>query len=144
MQRELNSLIKLDRPEIVKVISWAAGNGDRSENGDYIYGKKKLRQIDSRIKFLLTAIEDADIVHPSTSIDKQKVYFGANVKLLDEQSKSNIDIRIVGAHEINHNIGNISWLSPLAKALIGRTSSDLIEVQTPMNIKTYIILKVNY
>ena len=144
MQRELSSLIKLDRPEIVKVISWAAGNGDRCDNGDYILGKKKLRQIDSMINFLLTAIEDADIVHPSTSIDKKKVYFGANVKLLDEQSKSTLDIRIVGAHEINHNIGNISWLSPLAKALIGRTSSDLIEVQTPMNIKTYIILKVDY
>jgi len=75
LQRELNSLIKLDRPEIVKVISWAAGNGDRSENGDYIYGKK-ITQIDSRIKFLLTAIEDADIVHPSTSIDN-KGLFGA-------------------------------------------------------------------
>ncbi|MBT5505831.1 MAG: transcription elongation factor GreB [Flammeovirgaceae bacterium] len=144
LQTELNSLIKSERPEIVKVISWAAGNGDRSENGDYIYGKKKLRQIDSRIKFLLMAIEDADIIHPSSALDKKRVYFGAMVKLLDDQTKSSLDIRIVGAHEINHKDGNISWLSPLAKSLIGRSSKDIIEVQAPDSIKVYIILEVNY
>ena len=90
------------------------------------------------------AIEEADIIHPSSALDKKRVYFGAMVKLLDDQTKSSLDIRIVGAHEINHKDGNISWLSPLAKSLIGRSSKDIIEVQAPDSIKVYIILEVNY
>ena len=144
MQRELNSLIKLDRPEIVKVISWAAGNGDRSENGDYIYGKKKLRQIDARIKFLLTNIEDSSIVHLDNQIDKNKIFFGAYVSLFDEIKQSKLKIRIVGKVEINHQTDYISWISPLAKALIGKSVDDTIEIETQDGERIYSILDIKY
>ena len=87
LQEELNNLIKQERPDLVKVISWAAGNGDRSENGDYIYGKKRLRQIDARIKFLLINIEDANIIHFDEKMDQSKIFFGAKVKLFDENEE---------------------------------------------------------
>ena len=144
LQNELSRIIKTERPPLVKTISWAAGNGDRSENGDYIYGKKKLRQIDARIKFLLTNIEDSSIVHLDNKIDKNKVFFGAYVSLFDEIKQSKLKIRIVGKVEINHKSDYISWISPLAKALIGKSVDDIIEVKTQDSEHVYSIVDINY
>lgn len=144
LQTELAQIIKIERPELVKVISWAAGNGDRSENGDYIYGKKKLRQIDSRIKFLLTNIEDSNIVYPDKNIDKTRVFFGAYVSLFDEIKSLTLKIRIVGKVEINHKSGYISWVSPLAKSLIGKGFNDIVEVMTQDSVRIYSILDIKY
>ena len=95
-------MIKVERPEIVKVVSWAAGNGDRSENGDYIYGKSKLRQIDSRIRYLIINIEDAEIVSRDNENFENKIFFGAFVRVEDTIKTKSLIIRIVGAQEINH------------------------------------------
>ena len=97
---------------MLRVVSWAAGNGDRSENGDYIYGKKKLRQIDSRIKFLTSVIEDADIIQPNQQINTDKIFFGAYVELIQVQKKKKLNLRIVGQHETTHEKHYISWVSP--------------------------------
>jgi transcription elongation factor GreB len=144
LQDELNHLIRKERPEVVKVISWAAGNGDRSENGDYIYGKKRLRQIDSLIKYLLTTIEDANIIHPNENLDKTKIFFGAYVKLFDEDIGKELLVRIVGADEISHEPGFISWNSPLARVLSGKSVDEVIQVEVPTGKKTYSILGINY
>jgi transcription elongation factor GreB len=144
LQEELNNLIKQERPDLVKVISWAAGNGDRSENGDYIYGKKRLRQIDARIKFLLINIEDANIIHFDEKMDQSKIFFGAKVKLFDENEEKEINIRIVGAQEINHHPSYISWHSPLAHALIGKMIGDNVDVDTPNGTKLYSVLEICY
>jgi transcription elongation factor GreB len=144
LQDELNHLIRKERPEVVKVISWAAGNGDRSENGDYIYGKKRLRQIDSRIKYLLTTIEDANIIHSNENLDKTKIFFGANVKLFDEDTGKELLVRIVGSDEISHEPGFISWNSPLARVLSGKSVDEVIQVEVPTGTKTYSILGIDY
>ena len=144
LQDELSYIIKNERPALVKTISWAAGNGDRSENGDYIYGKKKLRQIDARIKFLLTNIEDSNIVHLDNKLDKNKVFFAAYVSLFDEIKQSKLRIRIVGKVEINHKPDYISWISPLAKALIGKSVDDIVEIKTQDGERIYSILDIKY
>ena len=144
LQEELNNLIKQERPDLVKVISWAAGNGDRSENGDYIYGKKRLRQIDARIKFLLINIEDANIIDFDEKMYQSKIFFGAKVKLFDENEEKEINIRIVGAQEINHHPSYISWHSPLARALIGKMIGDNVDVDTPNGTKLYSVLEICY
>src|SRR5210317_476786 len=144
LREELNYLLKVDRPRVVKDVSWAASNGDRSENGDYIYGKKRLRQIDARIKFLLINIEDANIIHFDKKMDQSKIFFGAKVKLFDENEKKEINIRIVGAQEINHHPSYISWHSPLAHALIGKMIGDNVDVDTPNGTKLYSVLEICY
>jgi len=137
-------LIKAERPEIVQIVSWAAGNGDRSENGDYIYGKKKLRQIDSRIKFLISVIEDADIIHPNDQINTDKIFFGAYVELRQDQKKKTVNLRIVGQHETTHDKQYISWLSPLGKSLLGREREELVSVDINGVQTTYTIIKIDY
>lgn len=144
LQEELTHLIKVDRPEIVKVVSWAASNGDRSENGDYIYGKKKLRQLDGRIKHLLINIEDANIVYSDPSLEKNKVFFGAYVKLFDLMKDSELTIRIVGRQEIGVDKESISYVSPLAKALIGKAVGDEISVTTLEGENLYQIQTIEY
>ena len=137
-------MIKAERPEIVQIVSWAAGNGDRSENGDYIYGKKKLRQIDSRIKFLISVIEDADIIKPNDQINTDKVFFGAYVELRQDQKKKTVNLRIVGQHETTHDKQYISWLSPLGKSLLGREREELVSVDINGVQTTYTIIKIDY
>ena len=112
------NFFKHDRPKTVEIVSWAAGNGDRSENGDYIYGKKKLRQIDSRIKFLTSVIEDADIIHPNDQINSDKIFFGAYVELCQGKSKKKLNLRIVGQHETTHDKQYISWGFSFGKTII--------------------------
>jgi transcription elongation factor GreB len=144
LQEELNQLIRIDRPEVVKVVSWAAGNGDRSENGDYIYGKRKLRQIDSKIKYLIINIEDAEIVRRDPSNLEERVFFGAFVQIKDDNKDKLLTVRIVGTQEINHATGNISWVCPLALSLMGRSSGDIVSVETASGSQVYSILKVSY
>ena len=137
-------MIKVERPEIVKVVSWAAGNGDRSENGDYIYGKKKLRQIDSRIRYLIINIEDAEIVRRDSDASEKKIFFGAHVVINDDIQDKSLSIRIVGAQEINHAPGNISWISPLAKSLMGKSVGDFVSFEIANDERSYSIHEVYY
>ena len=137
-------MIKAERPEIAQIVSWAAGNGDRSENGDYIYGKKKLRQIDSRIKFLISVIEDADIIKPNDQINTDKVFFGAYVELRQDQKKKAVNLRIVGQHETTHDKQYISWISPLGKSLLGREKEEVVSVDINGVHTTYTIIKIDY
>ncbi len=137
-------MIKAERPEIVQIVSWAAGNGDRSENGDYIYGKKKLRQIDSRIKFLTSIIEDADIIQPNQQINTDKIFFGAYVELYQGQKKKKLNLRIVGQHETTHEKYYISWVSPLGKSLLGREKKEIVSLDINGIHTNYTIINIDY
>ncbi len=117
LQTELRHLVSNERPEIVKVVSWAASNGDRSENGDYIYGKKRLREIDRRIRYLTKRLESAQIVDPKLQVGLTQVFFGATVQYINEKGESH-SVKIVGLDEADINAGKISWISPLAKTLL--------------------------
>lgn len=144
LESEFNHLVKVERPEVVRVVSWAASNGDRSENGDYIYGKKRLRQIDSRLRHLLKRIDSAVVVNPEQQAGLEKVYFGAWVTLYSLDRDTEHTYRIVGQDEIDTSKGYISWVSPMAKALLGKEVGATIMVQTPMGEESYEILEVNY
>lgn len=126
---ELNQLVKIERPNILKTIAWAAGNGDRSENADYIYGKRRLREIDRRIRFLNTRLDQAIVIDPA-SIQDDKIRFGATVKIVDEDGATKV-FAIVGPDEIDTTKNHISFLSPIGKALMGKTVGDSITIKTP-------------
>lgn len=144
LEKEFQFLIKVDRPEVVRVVSWAAGNGDRSENGDYIYGKKRLRQIDSRIRFLTKRMESSEIVYSHTQSNLEKVYFGAWVTLFNLSDDSELKIRIVGQDELDPSQGYISWISPMAKSLLGKQLGDTVRVVTPLAETEYEIIEIRY
>src|SRR3954471_19953216 len=117
MREELDGLMRKERPEVVKVVTWAAGNGDRSENGDYIYGKKRLREIDGRASYLKKRIESAEVVDPNSQKNREQVFFGATVEYArDDETKQKLTI--VGVDEADITKGKISWLSPVARALM--------------------------
>lgn len=143
MQAELFQLVKKERPEIVNVVSWAAGNGDRSENGDYIYGKKRLREIDRRIRFLTKRLENALVVDPRHQEDTDCVYFGATVSVMDETGEETT-YSIVGMDEAEPGRGRISWISPLARALIKARLGDTIRFQAPGGLRELDIIAVEY
>jgi transcription elongation factor GreB len=144
LEKEFQYLIKVDRPEVVRVVSWAAGNGDRSENGDYIYGKRRLRQIDSRIRFLTKRMEAAEIVYSHTQTNTEKVFFGAWVTLFNLGDDSEKTIRIVGQDELDPSQGYISWVSPMARALLGKNLGDNVHVVTPGADTEYEIIDIRY
>lgn len=144
LEAEFNQLLKVERPEVVRVVSWAAGNGDRSENGDYIYGKKRLRQIDSRLRFLMQRMDLAVIVDPVTQIGLEKIFFGAWVTLFSLKDDSEHRYRIVGTDELEPSLGYISWVSPLAKAMLGKQIGDVIKVETPAGLEEYEVIDVQY
>lgn len=144
IEDELTFLIKVDRPEVVRVVSWAASNGDRSENGDYIYGKKRLRQIDSRIRHLTKRMDAAVVVDPSTQQGLQKIYFGAWITLYDVKKETEQQLRIVGQDELDPKKGYISWVSPMAKALMGKQEGDTIVLETPAGHAEFEILSIEY
>ena len=123
LRAELKELVEQERPKIVEVVHWAASNGDRSENGDYLYGKKRLREIDRRIRFLIKRLEAAQVVDPSVHRGKDQVFFGATVTLADEQGDEQT-YQIVGVDETDFARGRISWVSPLARALFGKRVGD--------------------
>ena len=141
---EFSWLINVERPEVTSIVSWAAGNGDRSENGDYIYGKKRLREIDKRLRFLTKRIDIAEIVNPAVQReDANQIFFGATVIFSDLKGKKD-NVSIVGVDEINVAKDGISWISPMAKALIKSKQGDIVSLHTPAGKKQIKILNVQY
>ncbi|CUT18045.1 MULTISPECIES: transcription elongation factor GreB [Candidatus Ichthyocystis] len=136
-------LLNVERPEVVAVVSWAAANGDRSENGDYIYGKKLLRKIDNEIRRLTKSLESAVIVPPRED-DTDQIFFGCFVTFLYEDTNIHNSIRIVGTDEIDVTKNYISWKSPLAKALLGKRMGDAVTVATPEGNRCIVIVKMSY
>ena len=143
MKDELLHLLDEERPEIVKIVSWAASNGDRSENGDYQYGKKRLREIDRRIYFLTKRLEDVLVVDPEAREQTDQIFFGATVCYADETGQETT-IAIVGVDEVDMEKNHVSWISPIAKALIKAREGDTVNLQTPEGLKELDILKVTY
>jgi transcription elongation factor GreB len=143
MQEELRHLMRVERPKVVEVVSWAAGNGDRSENGDYIYGKKRLREIDRRARYLTKRLESAEIVDPKLQKKRDQVFFGATVTYV-RQDNSEHSVTLVGVDEAELSEGKISWISPIAKALLKARVGDAIDVCTPSGIETIEILSIHY
>ena len=137
LKAELKALVEVERPEVVRTVSWAAKNGDRSENGDYLYGKKRLREIDRRVRFLIKRLEAAEVVD-AAGRDGDQVFFGATVKLKDKS------ITIVGIDETDTSKGRISWISPVAKALIKAREGDKVLLKTPGGVEELEILEVRY
>ena len=151
IKTELLQLLDVERPEIVKVIHWAASNGDRSENGDYIYGKKRLREIDRRIRFLNQRLEFAVVVdnaaRKSGEADTEQIFFGATVTYAALEGKDTgkeTRITIVGVDEVDLEKGYVSWVSPIAKALIKARLGDCVKIQTPTGPAEIEILDVQY
>ena len=140
---ELLHLIDVERPEVVKVVHWAASNGDRSENGDYIYGKRRLRQIDGRIRFLTKRIDSAAVVDPSTHHGNDQIFFGATVRYLNAAGEEHT-VTIVGIDELDPLKGKISWVSPVARALTKAREGDLVTLQTPLGPEELEVLGVAY
>ena len=143
MQAELQHLVKTERPEVVNVVAWAAGNGDRSENGDYIYGKKRLREIDRRIRFLSKRLETSVVVDPRQQENTEQVFFGATVTVLDEAGEQAV-YSIVGIDEADAGRGRVSWISPLARALIKARLGDTVRFQAPGCPRELEIVDIQY
>jgi transcription elongation factor GreB len=143
LRAEFEHLVKVERPEIVKVVSWAAGNGDRSENGDYIYGKKRLREIDRRIRFLTKRLESAVIVDPAEQRNCDQVFFAATVTLCDADG-AEATYQIVGIDEANAQEGRISWISPLARALLKAREGDTVRFDSPGGLRELDVVDVRY
>ncbi len=143
LKSELTHLLDVERPELVKVISWAAGNGDRSENGDYIYGKRRLREIDRRIHYLGRRLDTVVLVDPVAHGGNEQIFFGATVAYADE-SGAEQTVTIVGFDEVDPARGQVSWVSPIAKALLKRSLGDTVTLQTPAGEKKIEIVDVSY
>ncbi len=143
LRAELRHLRRVERPEVVEIVSWAAGNGDRSENGDYIYGKKRLREIDGRIRHLLKRLEIAEVVDPEAQPNKDKVFFGATVTYADEEDVERT-IRIVGIDEARIENNEVSWISPVARALMKAAVGDVVSLQTPDGIVDIEVVEISY
>src|SRR6476646_4381668 len=143
MQEELRRLMREERPKVVEVVAWAAGNGDRSENGDYIYGKKRLREIDSRIRFLTKRLEVAEIVDPQRQKNRDQVFFGATVTYADRDGTEKT-VTIVGIDEADLDQGQVSWVSPIARALMKAHEGDVVELRTPSGIEPIEIIEIRY
>ena len=143
IKEELLHLIDVDRPEVVKVVHWAASNGDRSENGDYIYGKRRLREIDRRIRFLTKRLDIAEVVDPSVHHGSDQVFFGATVTYENREGERHT-VTIVGIDEIDPLHGKISWISPVARALIKAREGDEVILHTPLGSDELVIMNVSY
>jgi len=143
LRTELFNLIDEERPRVVEVVHWAASNGDRSENGDYLYGKKRLREIDRRIRFLTKRLEIAEVVDPSLHHGKDQVFFGATVSYCDE-SGAETTVTIRGIDETDNSQGQVSWVSPVAQALLKAREGDEVRLMTPAGWRQIEILRVVY
>lgn len=141
--REESRRLRAERVTVVQTVEWAAGNGDRSENGDYIYGKKRLREIDRRLRFLARRLEIAEIIDPRQQPNRDRIFFGANVTYVNSRDEERT-ITIVGVDEIDVDRGRISWVSPLARALRGKRAGDTVAFTTPAGGETLEILVVRY
>lgn len=143
LQQELLTLIDEERPKVVDIVHWAASNGDRSENGDYIYGKKRLREIDRRIRFLTKRMDMASITDPSVHHGSDQVFFGATVTYEDAEGQTQT-VTILGTDEADSAKGQVSWVSPIARALIKSRVGDVVQLQTPAGVKQLDIVQVTY
>jgi transcription elongation factor GreB len=143
MRDELDGLMRKERPEVVKVVSWAAGNGDRSENGDYIYGKKRLREIDRRVRYLSKRLANSEVVDPARRARTDQVFFGATVTYANGRGEERT-IKIVGVDEVALDKGHVSWISPIAKALLKAEQGDVVKIRTPQGIDEIEVIEVSY
>ncbi len=143
MRDEFAHLHQVERPKIIETVAWAAGNGDRSENGDYIYGKRRLREIDRRLRFLRKKMEIAEVVDPARQKNRERVFFGAKVDYLTPQNEVKT-LRIVGVDEARSDFSEVSWISPIAKALLRAEVGDAVEVRTPKGVERIEIVKISY
>ena len=144
---ELDQLVRVERPKLVETVAWAASNGDRSENGDYIYGKKRLREIDRRIRFLIKRIESAEVVDPERQQGMDQVFFGATVTIADIEDvagEGEQTWQIVGVDEADAGTGRISWISPLARALLKAREGDVVRFMSPAGPREIEVLEVRY
>ena len=143
LRAELLELIDEERPKVVEIVHWAASNGDRSENGDYIYGKKRLREIDRRIRFLTQRLEIAEITDPSVHYGEHQVFFGATVTYVDDAAIKR-KVTILGIDEADTLQGQISWVSPVARALLKSRVGDEVSLVTPLGLQLLEVMQVNY
>jgi transcription elongation factor GreB len=143
LRDELIHLTKVERPKVVENVSWAAGNGDRSENGDYIFGKKRLGEIDRRTRFLRKRLEIAVVVDPAQQTQRDRVFFGARVTYLDPRGTERT-VKIVGVDEARLDDGEISWISPVARALLRAREGDTAELRSPGGVETIEVLEISY
>lgn len=143
LMEEFDQLWKVERPEMVRTVSWAASNGDRSENGDYIYGKKKLREIDRRLRFLSKRLDNAEVVDPAQRGECDQVFFGATVMVSNAKGEEHT-YSIVGMDEVDPGRGHISWISPLAKALIKAREGDVVTLRTPGGVEELEVMEISY
>ncbi len=143
MRSELLDLIDNERPKVVEAVFWAASNGDRSENGDYLYGKKRLREIDRRIRFLTKRMEIAEIVNPSLHYGSDQIFFGATVTYVDE-SDVHRTVTITGIDEANSAQGEVSWISPIARTLLKARQGDVLKLVIPGRVEEIEVLSVLY
>jgi transcription elongation factor GreB len=144
LRDELLQLMNVERPEIVQVVSWAAKNGDRSENGDYLYGKKRLREIDRRMRFLTKALENAVVVDPVAQNHGDQIFFGATVTYWRESDQKESTVSIVGRDELDSTRGWVSWSSPIARAMLKARVGDEVRLHTPEGIEVIEIVDVRY
>jgi transcription elongation factor GreB len=142
LKAELRALVERERPEVVRTVSWAASNGDRSENGDYIYGKRRLREIDRRVRYLIKRLENAEVVE-SRGRDGDRVFFGATVDYADSKGGEHT-ISIVGLDEVDPSRGRISWISPVARALLKAQVGDVVLLRTPGGAEELEVLDIRY
>ena len=143
LRGELTHLMNVERPSVVQVVSWAASNGDRSENGDYLYGKKRLREIDRRMRFLTKRLDIAEVVDPAAQPNRDQIFFGATVLYSDKAGEDHT-VTIVGVDEAEPLAGKISWISPVARALIKAREGDTVVLRTPGGVEELDILEVRY
>jgi transcription elongation factor GreB len=143
LQEELRHLMRVERPKIVEVVAWAAGNGDRSENGDYLYGKKRLREIDRRVRYLTKRLESAEIVDPARQQALTQVFFGATVTYAREDGSEHT-VKLVGLDEADITQGKISWLSPVAKALLKAREGDSVTLRSPAGLEMLEVIEIRY
>ena len=143
LRAELLNLLDVERPKVVDVVSWAAKNGDRSENGDYLYGKKRLREIDRRIRFLSKRLDIAEVVDPSVHHGGNQVFFGATVRYSNARDEQHT-ITIKGVDESNSAAGEVSWITPVARAVLGARVGDALRVHTPAGVDVVEVLAVSY
>jgi transcription elongation factor GreB len=143
LRAELLQLMDDERPKVVEAVHWAAKNGDRSENGDYIYGKKRLREIDRRIRFLTRRLEIAEVTDPSVHHGRDQVFFGATVAYAEESGQERT-ITIKGIDEAESGQGEVSWISPIARALLKAREGDVVKLVTPLGVQDVEVLRVTY
>jgi transcription elongation factor GreB len=143
LRAELKQLLDVERPEVVRTVAWAASNGDRSENGDYIYGKRRLREIDRRIRFLTRRLDHAEVVDPAHREDCDQVFFGATVAYVDGHGEERT-ITIVGIDEVDPARNHVSWIAPIARALLKARAGDVVSFQSPRGLEEIEIVDVRY